>query len=105
VGTATRRRAAAGVCSHGEGENDEGSEGIVLPLSPWVGMERGGGATVACGGGRSCSGRRRWGAGARACGAGRRCGVGSSARGLFIGGIRRWREQGVVEAGELGGRP
>ena len=24
---------------------------------------------------------------------------------LFIGGIRRWRERGAVEAGELGGRP
>ena len=83
----------------GGGKKGEEGEGIALPLSPWVGMERGGGATVACDGGRSCSGRRRWDAGARASGGGRHCGVGSS-----VGGPIYRRDKAAEGAGRGGGR-
>jgi len=57
-----------GASGGGELEEVEG----VLPLpSPWAGMERGGGTTVACGGGRRRAWRRRCGLGEEASGGGR----------------------------------
>ena len=89
----------------GEGEKHEGTKRVLSPTSarlrcseescPREPVAAGRGAL---GGGAAELGRRR--AAAEVAVVARGC-----ARGLFIGEARRWGEWGVVEAGELGGRP
>ena len=86
----------------GVGQKHEGTLGARFPRSPWVGMERGGGATVACGGGLWSSAWRRCGARKEASGG---CGglwCGGTARGSLYraikaveGGARRWWPGGL----------
>ena len=75
----------------GLGGNVEGGEGILLPPSPWTGMERGGGVTVACGGERRSSEWRCCVAWEVASGGGRRCGGGGRCEGvIYRPRERRW---------------
>ena len=88
-----------GASGGGELEEVEG----VLPLpSPWAGMERGGGVTVACGGERWRAWRQRWEVREAASGGGLGCGARGRRGGPFIGEKRRWGGGGRA-AGDTNG--